>query len=144
MIAFPPDITFAIQIVSFFVLWMGLKRLVFDPVLRVLEERHARTDGVRAQAVEIRSGVDRDAAAFDQTMVQVRSEIGREGDAARNATDEEERRVLAAAREQAAGQLREQREQVRAQADAARSALAGESGKLANLIVQKVVGVERV
>lgn len=143
MIAFPPDITFVIQIVSFVVLWMGLKRLLFDPVLGVLDERRARTVGVRTQAAELRAEAERTAAAFDQKLTQVRTEVGRETDAARNATDEEERRVLAATREQAAAQLREQREQVRVQADAARAALVGESGKLADLIVRKVVGAER-
>jgi F0F1-type ATP synthase membrane subunit b/b' len=52
MIAFPPDITFVIQIISFFVLWFGLKRLLFDPVLQVVDERKARTVGVREEAAQ--------------------------------------------------------------------------------------------
>jgi F-type H+-transporting ATPase subunit b len=140
MIAFPPDITFVIQIVSFFLLWMGLKRLLFDPVLKVLEERRARTEGVRAQAAQLRSEVERAAAAFDLKIAQVRSEIGLEADAARNATDDEERRVLATARDQANAHIREESERVRAQADAARSSLAGESAELAGRIVERVVG----
>lgn len=143
MIAFPPDITFVIQIVSFFILWMGLKRLVFDPTLAVLEERRQRTAGVRAQAAELRSEADRLAATVEQKLAEVRAEVRRRGEAARSAAEEEERRVLEAAHEQAAAHVRQQRALVRAQAEAARKALSEERAALARLIVAKVVGVEQ-
>jgi F0F1-type ATP synthase membrane subunit b/b' len=57
--------------------------------------------------------------------------------------DSEERQILASARDQAASRLKEQRDQVRAQADAAGAALAGESATLASLIARKVVGEDR-
>lgn len=140
MIAFPPDISFVIQIVSFFILWLGLKRLLFDPVLAVIDERQARTTGVRDEAAQLRSNAVAAEADFDARMAQVREDVGRQTDAARQATDEEERQVLATARDQAAATLKEQRDQVRAQAEAARSELAGEAGQLSQLIVAKVVG----
>jgi F0F1-type ATP synthase membrane subunit b/b' len=139
MIEFSPE-SFVIQIVSFFVLWFGLKRLLFDPFLEVLERRQARTAGVRQEAAALHAEVDRSATAFDERLIQVRDEIGGTADTARNATDEEERRILATARERAAAHLREQRDQLQAEAQAARSALAGESNQLASLIVKKVVG----
>jgi F-type H+-transporting ATPase subunit b len=143
MIAFPPDISFVIQIVSFFLLWMGLKRLLFDPVLAVIDERSARTTGVREEAAQLRSNAAAAEADFDGRIVQVRDEVGRETDAARHATDEEQHQVLATAREQAAVTLKEQRDQIRSQAEAARSQLAGEAGQLSQLIVAKVVGGSR-
>ena len=143
MIAFPPDISFVIQIVSFFVLWMGLKRLLFDPVLQVIDERTARTTGVREQAMELRATAAQIEAELDHRITQVREDLGRRADTARHATDEEERHILATARDQAATELKAQRDQIRVQAEAARSALAGESSSLASLIVGKVVGGDR-
>jgi F-type H+-transporting ATPase subunit b len=143
MIAFPPDITFVIQIISFFVLWLGLKRLMFDPLLQVIDERKARTTGVMQEAGRLRSGAASAEAQFDQRMVDVRAELSRETDTARHATEEEEHRVLAIARDQSAALLKERRDQLRAEADAARSQLAGEASQLARLIAGKVVGGDR-
>lgn len=143
MIAFPPDITFVIQIVSFLVLWLGLKRLIFDPVLAVIDERSARTTGVREEAAQLRLNAEAAETDFDGRMLQVREDVGRQTDASRTATEEEERQVLATAREQAAATLKAQRDQIRSQANAARAELAGEAGQLAQLIVAKVVGGER-
>jgi len=140
----PPDITFVIQIVSFFVLWFGLKRLLFDPVVQVIDARRARTVGVREEAAQLRANAAQTEAEFDSQMSAVREELGTQSDGARHATDNEERQILAAARDQAAARLKEQREQVRAQAEAAGAELAGESASLAGLIVRKVVGEQRV
>jgi F-type H+-transporting ATPase subunit b len=136
----PPDITFVIQIISFFVLWFGLKRLLFDPVLKVIDERKARTVGVREEAAHLRANATQSEAQFDREITHVRDELGRQADSARHATDAEERQIVATARGQASARLKEQRDQLRAQAESAASALAGESASLANLIVRKVVG----
>ena len=140
----PPDITFVIQIVSFFVLWFGLKRLLFDPVVQVIDARQARTVGVREEAAQLRASAAQTEAEFDNQMSAVREELGTQADGASHATDNEERQILAAARDQAAARLKEQRDQVRAQAEAASAELTGESAALAGLIVRKVVGEERV
>jgi F0F1-type ATP synthase membrane subunit b/b' len=138
MIEFSPE-SFVIQIVSFFVLWFGLKRLLFDPFLEVLERRRARTLGVREEAAGIHSDIGRSAAEFDQQLMRVRDQISRTSDTARGATDEEERRVVTLARERAAAFLQEQREELRTEVEAARTALAGESSHFADLIVKKIV-----
>jgi F-type H+-transporting ATPase subunit b len=139
----PPDITFVIQIVSFFALWLGLKRLLFDAVLEVIEKRKARTVGVREEAAQLRLDATQSEAEFDRQMSQVREELGRQADSARHASDAEERQILATARDQAAARLKEQRDQVRTQAESAGAVLAGESASLAAAIVRKVVGEQR-
>lgn len=140
MIAFPPDITFVIQIVSFLVLWLGLKRLMFDPVLQVIDERRARTTGVLEEAAALRSGAAGAEAEHTQRLQNVRDEIARDSGTARHASEQEERQVLATARDQAAAQLKERRDRMRADADAAAAQLRGETNQLAQLIVGKVVG----
>jgi F-type H+-transporting ATPase subunit b len=140
MIAFPPDITFVIQVISFFALWLGLKQLVFDPFLRVIDERRARTTGVREEAEQLRSGAITREAQYDQRIEQVRADIGRETDASRHATEEEEHQIIVTARDQAAARLKQRREQIEADATSASSQLAAEASQLAQLIAGKVVG----
>jgi F0F1-type ATP synthase membrane subunit b/b' len=125
MLAFPPDISFFIQIASFLILWVGLKRLLFDPVLHLLEEREARTAGAYRDASNMRAAADTSAA---------------DTEAARTATQTQEQRVVSEARAQASTQLLQLRESLARQAAAARPALGSEARELAAQILERVVG----
>jgi F-type H+-transporting ATPase subunit b len=140
MLTLPPDYSFVIQIISFLVLWFGLKRLLFDPVLRVLEERESRTSGARRLAAQIAAGAETSAAEYERRMREVRLALAREADATRNAIRNEERRVLSEARDQANAQLAQLRESLATQAQHARPAVATEARDLAVRIFAGVVG----
>jgi len=140
MLTFPPDFTFVIQLVSFFILWVGLKRLLFDPVLQVLEQREARTTGARHTAAEMSAAAQTAQAEYERGLHDVRLALAAEADAARNANQAEEQRLLSDARSQAGTQLSQLRESLRRQADAARPALTAEAHDLAGRIVERVVG----
>src|SRR5688572_28033314 len=47
------DLTFTLQMLLFAVLIVVLKPLLFDPALKIFEERERRTDGARAEAREM-------------------------------------------------------------------------------------------
>ena len=140
MLTFPPDFSFVIQIGSFLLLWFGLKRLLFDPVLAVLEERDARTFGLRREATRIKAVTDVSAAEYEQRMREVRIALAAEADATRAATQADERRVLADARERASAQLTQLRENLSRQADAARPILVAEASDLSIRIFERVIG----
>ena len=140
MLTFPPDISFVIQIASFLVLWFGLKRLLFDPVLRVLDEREARTLGTRQAADELTSAAHGARAEYDRRIHEVRLALSGEMDAARVDTQRLERRVTSEAREQASAQLMQLRDSLGRQAEAARTALATDARDLAGRIFERVVG----
>src|SRR5438874_737131 len=64
------DYTFVVQIALFVALWVVLKRLWFDPALRVIRERTARSEGAVREARAIQTEAERlraeHAAALDQ------------------------------------------------------------------------------
>jgi F-type H+-transporting ATPase subunit b len=140
MLTFPPDITFVIQIVSFIVLWFGLKRLAFDPVQQVLEARDRRIEGSRREADEMRATAQGASTEYERRMQDLRVELAREAEAARSATQTEQRRVLAEARERAGAQVQEVRERLAAEAEAAGATLSMEARTLAARIVERVAG----
>jgi F-type H+-transporting ATPase subunit b len=140
MLTFPPDISFLIQIASFLVLWFALKRLLFDPVLHVLEEREARTTGARKQAAADRAQADLSAAEYERRMHDVRLALVADAEAARNAARAEERRVVTEARDHANAQLTRLRESLAAQVQAAAPVVTAEAEGLAARIVEQVVG----
>jgi len=140
MLTFPPDITFVVQIASFVILWFGLKRLLFDPVLQLLEEREARTVGARHEAETMQAAVQESAAEYERRLREVRFALAAEFEAARAATRDEERQVLAAAREHSGAQLAQLRENLARQAAAARPALLTEAQDLAARMLERVIG----
>ena len=140
MLTFPPDYSFVIQVVSFLILWFALKRLLFDPVVQVLERREARTTGARHAAAEMQAATEAAAAAYERELHQVRIGLAADSEAARQSTREQERHVVAEAREAASRQLMQVREDLRRQAETVRPALAAEARDLSARMLQRVLG----
>jgi F-type H+-transporting ATPase subunit b len=140
MLTFPPDFSFLIQIVSFFILWFGLKRLLFDPMIHVLEERESRTTGARHAAAEMNAAAHVSQAEYERRMHDVRQALAAEAAKTHHAIQAEEQGLLSETRAQASTQLTQLRESLRRQADEARPALTTEAGDLASRIVERVVG----
>jgi len=140
MIAFPPDFSFYIQILSLFVLFAALRELLFRPVMKVLDERAARTTGVRAEAESMNRGSEAAAAEHDRRFDEVRRELSARMDAARGATAKEERIVLDAAQDEAGSYLTARREVMQQEAAQAREELAHEATNIAGLMVERVLG----
>jgi F-type H+-transporting ATPase subunit b len=143
MLTFPPDYSFIVQLVSFFILWVGLKRLLFDPMLHLLEQREARTTGTRRAATEMNAAAQVSQTEYEQRLHEVRMALAAEAAAARNANQAEEQRLLSETRAQANTQLSQLRDSLRRQAEEARPALAVEAGDLAGRIVERVVGSQQ-
>jgi F-type H+-transporting ATPase subunit b len=140
MLTFPPDSSFLIQIVLFIVLWIGLKRLLFDPVLHVLETRDARTSGLNREAAAMKASAEQSAAEYERRMREVRHEISASAEAERAAAHTEERQRIAEARQQASNQVMQLRDRLADEAEAARTALGAEAHELSVRMLESVVG----
>jgi F-type H+-transporting ATPase subunit b len=140
MLTFPPDFSFVVQIVSFLILWYGLKRLLFDPMIHVLEERESRTTGARHAAAEIAAAARVSQTEYERRMNEVRQILAAEAAKAHNTTQAEGQRVLSETRAHANTQLAQLRESLRRQAEEARPGLNNEARDLAGRIVERVVG----
>ena len=140
MLTFPPDSSFLIQIASFFILWFGLKRLLFDPVMDVLEAREARTTGMVRETANLKSAADDSAAQYARRMREVHQQLAGESEKARAATETEERQLISGAREQGSAQLMQVRDSLSRQAEAARALLASEAQDLSARMLERVTG----
>lgn len=134
------DVTFAIQIVSFLILWAVLRRLLFEPMLDVLDERDARTKGSLDAATHMHADVEAMRAEYDARVSAARDKSFAELEESRKLTTAEERTVLGAARDQAAGRLANARVEISKEIEAARKVLAGDATALAGQLIEKVVG----
>lgn len=134
------DGTFAIQIVSFLILWVVLKRLLFDPMLDVLDERQKRTVGSHEAASHMHADVAAMRADYERHTRAAREKSLADLEESRKLTAAEERTVLGAARDQAAARIALARTDIGRQVDAARSTLRSEGAALAAQLAEKVVG----
>lgn len=133
-------VPFLIQLASFFLLSMALKRLLFDPFAQVLDDREKRTVGVRADAESLRARAQQASADYDRRMQDVRRTITGEFEQGRTRTAGEEREIVGEAHAQAAELLAKERAALESQAGTARAALDGRAQELAALMVERVAG----
>jgi F-type H+-transporting ATPase subunit b len=139
----PPDFTFFIQLVSFFILLMLLSRILFAPFLELLDERAARGAGDVAAATASRAEVEVMSARVDADLAKARAQASAEVDAVRKQTREEAAKLFETAQSEAAGRLSELRKQVAAATEDARRALASDARSIADAMVAAVVGGKR-
>lgn len=140
MLAFPPDYTFVVQVISFFVLWLVLKAILWDPMLQLIEQREARTSGATHAAQEMNAAAALSSVDYDRRMKEVRITLAAEAQVAREAIEKTEQAVLTKARDQASAELAQLRDTLGRQSLASRDAIGAEARTLAAQVVDRVVG----
>src|SRR5688572_33202815 len=91
------DLTFVLQMVVFATLIVVLKPLMFEPVLRVFEERERRTEGARDSARAMQEEAGELLSRYEKELAKVHEVARQERDRIRAETAKversEERRV---------------------------------------------------
>jgi F-type H+-transporting ATPase subunit b len=134
------DSSFVVEIVSFLILWAILKRLLFDPMLHVLEEREKRTEGNLKAAEELREQAMSLRNQHETSIHTVHRSVSEQAEESRKAALETERQIIAEARDAAAARLNKARTEIAEQVEAARQRLSGQAADLAERIASKILG----
>lgn len=140
MLKIPPDSTFLVQIAIFVVLWLVLKRFWFDPALRIIRARAARSEGAVAEARAIQQEAERLRAEHARAVDQARSEAQREMQAVIREAENEQKRIVTEATAEAHRMLSDASARVAEEVVAARRTLQDDAAELARLVTQKIVG----
>ncbi len=135
MLSFPPDATFVVQFVSFFVLLALLNRWLFAPFLALLDERHRRSEGALEAAESDRSRAEQIQEQIESELTAARVEATTRAEEVRRAAREEERRIFAAAEAQAAARLEELRGEIARERGEAERILRADCERLASQMV---------
>ncbi len=140
MLTFPPDITFVIQLLSFFLLLFLLKGMLFDPFQELLVVREQRTEGDAQLAVNETAEAEALAKKVELELAKAREEAMGEVDTLRRATKEEEAALFAGAREASSRKLAEMRSEIAGARESASQALRAEASALAEDMAAAVLG----
>ncbi|HEV3194349.1 MAG TPA: ATP synthase F0 subunit B [Polyangiaceae bacterium] len=134
------DATFLVQVVLFVALTMALKPLLFDPMLKLFEEREKLIDGSKREARRIDEKSATALAKYEAEMAKARALGNAERERVHAEALKREQEILSAARAQAARVMEEGRRAAQLQADRARATLKAESGALARDLGARVLG----
>lgn len=140
MLELPPDLSFYIQIVLFFVFAVLLKQLVLDPTQKLLDERERRTTGAQSTAARTREEVDEMRRRFQKALDDARHAGNAAGEQLRRDSEQQEQQILNGARQDAGRTLEEMRARVAGEAEKARRELDEQAAELAKQAAERILG----
>jgi F-type H+-transporting ATPase subunit b len=133
-----PDWSLLLQVAIFLGVFVGLKKLVFEPMQRVLAERDRRTVQAQHTADGLVAAAHADRAKYEEAVHARRVEMAREAEAARHAAIEESNRQIAEARAEISRELAAHRAAIATQVEEARRTLAAEAETIAAEMLERV------
>ena len=101
MLSFPPDWTFIAQIILFLIVWVCLRRLLFEPTLSVLKTREQRTEGAIQEAVAVKAEAEAMDEQYKIRLAASRAEARHRVDAIYKDAEDQARSVVESARKEA-------------------------------------------
>jgi F-type H+-transporting ATPase subunit b len=136
------DATFLIQLVLFSGLTLILKPLLFDPMLKLFEERERRIDGAKMQARKIDEKSASALAKYESEMAKARAQANAEREKIRAEAQRKEQEIMGSVRASTAKTLEEGKQRAHAEAQRVRATLKGEATTLARDLAGRVLGRE--
>jgi F-type H+-transporting ATPase subunit b len=136
------DNTVIFQAALFLLLFLVLRPLLFDPMLRIFALREERTEGAKATARELQERAGELLTKYETELSRVTRSATEERDKLRAETARLEAEIMRDARDAVAKIIEQGRKSIEAEVDKVRFDLGRESERTASLIVQRVLGRE--
>lgn len=133
---------FLAQFVLFGLFISLLKPLLFDPLLRVFEERERRTEGAKAEAREMDAQAGERLVRYEAEMAKVRREAELERERLRAETAKLEARIMAEARAESVSIIEDGKARIAAEVAELRRELEAQKPELAAQIAARILGRE--
>jgi F-type H+-transporting ATPase subunit b len=128
-------------IIIFLLLFYCYTVLVHRPLLKVLEQRHARTEGAVAKAQTDIAAADAKTAEYEQRLREARAAMFKELEQRRQRLIEARSQAVAQARHEAETHTKAARADIAKQVEAAKFSLQSQADTLAQRIIDHVLRV---
>ena len=136
------DLTFLAQFLLFTLFILVIKPLLFDPMLRVFEERERRTEGAKKKARAMDEQAGELLARYEAELDKVRREANTERDRLRAETARIEAQIMAEARAETAKIIEEGKARITVEMAGLRTELETTRPALAAEIASRILGRE--
>jgi len=134
------DISIAYQIILFLVLWVILKKVLFQPYLHLLAEREGKTTGAEHDSGDLEHEALRLKAQYEEKIAQAQAAGYAVKDAIVQDGRQQREKILSQARGEAASTLERVRNEVVSALEQERRLAAAEVSNMASAMVAKVLG----
>jgi F-type H+-transporting ATPase subunit b len=136
------DKTLVVQMLLFMVLIVVLKPLLFDPVLRVFEQREQRTEGARAEARALQEKAGELLRKYEKELERLRQMATQERERLRGEASRLEAEILSEAREASNKIVENGRSRIETELRAVEQQLSARTDELAKSMASRVLGRE--
>ena len=136
------DATFLVQLVLFVGLTLFLKPMLFDPMLKLFEEREKRIDGAKLQARRMDERSASALAKYEAGMAKARASANVDRERIRAEGVKREQEILAQVRASTTQVIEAGKQKAKQEAERARTALKAEAPALARHVAGRVLGRE--
>jgi F-type H+-transporting ATPase subunit b len=136
------DVTFLAQFLLITTFIVILKPLLFDPLLRVFEEREKRTEGAKAEARAMDMRAGELLGQYEAELEKVRRAAAKDREALRAEGTKLEAKIMAEARAESAAILEQGKARIATEVTALRDELRAGQPALAADIVSRILGRE--
>jgi F-type H+-transporting ATPase subunit b len=134
------DISILHQIILFIVLGLILNKILFQPYLRLLEERERRTIGAEHDSADLEHEGARLRAQYEEKIAQAQSAAYAAKDAILQEARQQREKILGQARAEAASKLEQARREIALALEKEKALAAAETTTVAGEMVSKVLG----
>ncbi|NOU34538.1 MAG: H(+)-transporting ATPase [Polyangiaceae bacterium] len=134
------DLTVFVQVGLFIVLLLVLKPVLFDPMLKLFEERERRIEGARAEGLKLDRASAEAQAKYEAAMQKARGVANQERDKLRAEGTKAENEILAEVRTETAKTMDDGRNRLRGEVALARQELDREAASLGAELATRVLG----
>jgi F-type H+-transporting ATPase subunit b len=138
------DLTFIVQMAAFTVLVLVLKPLLFDPLMKLFEERERRTEGAKLLARKMDERAGEILRRYETELETVRRAAAEERERLRAEGQRLEAQIVAEARADVAKMLEQGKVRLDGERRANRAELAAKTQEIAREIAARVLGREVV
>lgn len=136
------DLTFLIQMVAFAALIIILRPLLFDPLMKLFEERERRTEGAKVLARRMDEKAGELLRRYEAELEAVRRAASQEREKLRAEGQRLEAQILAEGRAEVARLIEQGRAKLDVERRAIRADLTGRAADIARDIASRVLGRE--
>ncbi len=134
------DYSLGIQVVNFLILIFILNKLLYKPILAVLDQRKKQTDDSEAEIRTLQKSIDQKMSAYEEKLQLAKAEALAIKKNLIKQGDEEAKSLVDAARAEVPGMQEAFRLKTAGEIESARTILSDNSRKLSVEIAEKIVG----
>jgi F-type H+-transporting ATPase subunit b len=134
------DQSLIFQAVLFIVLWMFLRKFLFEPHLAVMQQRTQRSEGALKEAQQVRADAESIEERYKSQLAQTRTGTMQQVDTVYRAAEEQAKALTDAARTEANQTLATMRVSLQQEIAAAKQDLEARVPEFARTIAEKLLG----